>query len=478
MTKIESDHEPDPDLPTFAAAKQERKEKIAQLQEGDAGERRVAKALTQCRKGNRCNLTQCPICERRKLLPRWGVPAALVKSFHGMKVPREIYIKEIEIGSKRRPLNEEKLGALTASMKLIGQQIPITVRMQKKKVILVSGLQRLEAAKRLGWDGIICEELCGDKTDARLWQLMENLYRAELTVLERAEHIDELRSLIQLKAQGGQVAPPGGLQPTDAGIKKSAKALGVTREEVRRAKGIAGISPKAKNAAKSAKLDNSQRALLEIARQPTPKAEVRAVKEIFERKRADRARRASTAKQQAAQQRVEIKAGLAKDKRTVESLQAKIDEDSQRLRALKHAPAATYADIGITITSPKTAPAQGQAESATEPSVDVELLIERHAAEVEGFQSRIGQLEEALAMARQTTPSPLIEATSPATDIGDLTILPFLEHRALSEDEQRQFDHLERVWANTCVIVQHRFLAKYAGSSATTTPAPTTSKVH
>lgn len=296
MTQWQEDDEPE--LPTFTAAKQERNKLIAELREGDAGDRRLAKALMQCRRGNRCHLIACPVCERRKALPRWGVPAALTKSINGMKAPREIYIKGIEVG-KRRPLNEEKVRALAASMDQIGQQMPITVRMQKKKVILVSGLQRIEAAKRLGWDGILCVELCGDKTDARLWQLMENLYRAELTVLERAEHIDELRTLVQTKIKGGQFTPPGGRQPKDAGIKKTAKVLGLTREEVRRAKAIAGISSKAKKAAKSAKLDNSQRALLEIAKQLTPKAQLRAVKEIVERKRAERALRASAAKQKA-----------------------------------------------------------------------------------------------------------------------------------------------------------------------------------
>jgi ParB-like chromosome segregation protein Spo0J len=478
MTQIQNDDEPDSDLPTFAAAKQEQKALIAQLREGDAGDRRVAKALTQCREGNRCNLIACPVCERRKALPRWGVPAALVKSINGMKASREIYIKGIEIVGKRRPLNEEKVRALAASMDLLGQLMPITVRRQKKKVFLVCGLQRIEAAKRLGWDGIVCVELCGDKTDARLCQLMENLYRAELMVLERAEHIDELRTLVQTKIKGGQFTPPGGRQPKDAGIKKTAKVLGLTREEVRRAKAIAGISSKAKKAAKSAKLDNSQRALLEIAKQLTPKAQLRAVKEIVERKRAERALRASAAKQKATAEIAALKAGLAKDKRTRESLGAKIADNRQRLRELKDAPAADYGDIAITVTSPLTAPSQDQDESATDPPLDVELLMERHAAEVEDFQNRIRQLEEELSTTRQTAPSPLVDAASPATDVGDLPIPPFLERRALSEAEQRQADDLERVWANTWPLVRQRFLAKYAGGSAGTTQAPTSSNIH
>jgi chromosome segregation ATPase len=254
--------------------------------------------------------------------------------------------------------------------------------------------------------------------------------------------------------------------------------LGLTREEVRRAKAIAGISSKAKKAAKSAKLDNSQRALLEIAEHPTPKAQLRTVKEIVERKRADRARHASAAKQKATAEIAALKTGLAKNKRTRESLEAKIEEDSQRLRALKDARAAHSGDLAIVVT-PLTAPSEGQEELSTvDPPVDVELLIEQHKAVVEGFQNRIRQLEEELSVARQSVPSPLVEAASPATDADDLAVPSFLLRRAFSEDEQRQFDDLERVWANTWPLVRQRFLAKYAGGSASITQAPTSSNLH
>ena len=97
-------------------------------------------------------------------------------------------------------------------MDAIGLQTPITVRMQGKTVVLVSGLHRLAAAKLLGWDAILCVELSGDKIDARLWEIAENLYRAELTVLQRAEYTDELRTLVIQKAQLNEDTPVGGRQ--------------------------------------------------------------------------------------------------------------------------------------------------------------------------------------------------------------------------------------------------------------------------
>ena len=100
--------------------------------------------------------------------------------------------------------------------------------------------------------------------------------------------------LIQQKTKGGQVAPPrGGAQPKDAAINRTAKALGFTKEDVRRAKKIAGISEEARAEAKRLGLDDNQRALLQIAKLPTPTAQLLAVKEIDERIRAAQARRAA-----------------------------------------------------------------------------------------------------------------------------------------------------------------------------------------
>ena len=137
------------ELPSFDEAKQERSELIAELRHGSAGEQRLADLLAQCFKGNRCNLDQCPVCERRKRLPKWEVPASVVKTITGRSVSR-IYLDKVEIVGERRPLNEKKLRAITASMGRIGLQTPITVRMQGKRVILVSGWYRTRCGQTAG----------------------------------------------------------------------------------------------------------------------------------------------------------------------------------------------------------------------------------------------------------------------------------------------------------------------------------------
>jgi len=111
--------------------------------------------------------------------------------------------------------------ALAASMSQIGLRTPITVREKNKKAYLVCGLHRLEAAKRLEWERIPCFIVPGDEHETRPWKISEDVYRAELSVLDRAEHINELCALIGKK--GVQVAPPGGNQPHDRGIKRPPK---------------------------------------------------------------------------------------------------------------------------------------------------------------------------------------------------------------------------------------------------------------
>jgi ParB-like chromosome segregation protein Spo0J len=289
----DDDGEFDPNIPTFEMAKQQRSELIAELRQGEAGEQRLADLLAQCHKGSRCNLHECPVCQRRKELPKYRIPASISKSWLGR--PHEIRLSSIRVVGERRPLNEAKLRTMMASMDRIGLQTPITVRMQKKEVMLVAGGYRFAAAKRLGWTAIPCVEFCSDEIDARMWQIEENVCRADLAVLERAEHIEEFRTLIQNRSEGGQVAPPGGHQPKNSGIKKTAKALGITREEVRRSRVIAGLSEKAKAEVRKLGLDDKQAALLAIAKEPAAPAQLRMVKEIAERKRADLVHRVSAA---------------------------------------------------------------------------------------------------------------------------------------------------------------------------------------
>jgi hypothetical protein len=149
----DDDDAPDP-IPTRKEAIQARTERIAKLQQGDKDERRLAKVLAQCRKGNRCGRKECPVCEACKLLAEERADSILTydDDFSGPSDwgSTEVDPKEVKVIGPRRHLDEEKLRALIASISEIGLCTPITIRREGKKEVLVAGLYRLEAARRLG----------------------------------------------------------------------------------------------------------------------------------------------------------------------------------------------------------------------------------------------------------------------------------------------------------------------------------------
>src|SRR3954467_4968468 len=96
----------------------------------------------------------------------------------------------------RKRIKEKSVLELMKSIQRIGLREPPTIRVRINEDgcgegILVAGLHRVEACKRLGLSTIDCVEFKGSEAEARLWQIAENLFRAELTKQERAEHVAE-----------------------------------------------------------------------------------------------------------------------------------------------------------------------------------------------------------------------------------------------------------------------------------------------
>jgi ParB family chromosome partitioning protein len=194
----------------------------------------------------------------------------------GSTAVKQILVEDIKMIGNRRALLPDKLESLKASILSIGLRTPITVRQftkddegeSKTVIALVAGHYRLAVYKELGVKRIPAFVMKGSKTDARFWHLMENLYRAELTALQAAEHLAELIDLV-LTEKGGQVGHPGGKQPHDKGISRAAKQLGFSRQYVRRCLEIAALSSEAKEKVIEVGLDKVQSALLEIAKEET-----------------------------------------------------------------------------------------------------------------------------------------------------------------------------------------------------------------
>lgn len=181
----------------------------------------------------------------------------------------KIDVDAIAIAPGRRPVDEGAAKSLAESMGRLGLKTPITLWGSEAHLELVAGAHRLAAARILGWSEIDCFILDAEtvsREEAEMWEISENLHRAELTVLQRSEQVARWVELAAKVAQLGQ--PPGGKQPKESGIAKAARELNTPRQEVQRAKKIASLSPEAKDAAQETGLADNQSALLEAAKMP------------------------------------------------------------------------------------------------------------------------------------------------------------------------------------------------------------------
>ncbi len=197
-----------------------------------------------------------------------------------MKI-EQAFVDGVEIGERLRPLNEATVERLVESMSRLGQLQPITVYSpDNHRVVLIAGQHRLEAARRLEWDEIDCIFVDGDEVDRQLREIAENLHRAELTALERDEHIAKWVELAAIKARQVDEPLKGGRQPNEKGQAKAARELGISEPDARRAVKVASLSDEAKQVARDTGLDDNRSALLKAAKESAPAEQVRTITEL------------------------------------------------------------------------------------------------------------------------------------------------------------------------------------------------------
>jgi uncharacterized ParB-like nuclease family protein len=197
---------------------------------------------------------------------------------------RRINVHMIEVGKRLREINEVTVASLMDSIQEVGQLQPISVHLTEdcKTMRLIAGAHRLQAMKQLGLAEIDAVFVSGDEIQLELHEISENLHRAELTPLERdiqvARWIEltttkqaEVSSQVETKPQGGR--PEGG-------VNAASRELGISKADAHRAMKVAGMSEEAKQAARDVGLDDNRGALLEVAREKTPKKQVAKVREI------------------------------------------------------------------------------------------------------------------------------------------------------------------------------------------------------
>jgi len=181
----------------------------------------------------------------------------------------QVKINEIIVSSARkRQLVAEKVQELAESIKELGLLQPIVVTKDKK---LIAGFHRLEACKLLGWQEIYCIIREYDELEAELAEIDENLIRAELTVLERAEHLRRRKEIYEAKHPEAR-RPQGGRRPKNSEIispfsEATATKLGVSPRTIQQEVQIAEkLADDVKEAIRGTPLEDSKKDLLELAR--------------------------------------------------------------------------------------------------------------------------------------------------------------------------------------------------------------------
>jgi ParB family chromosome partitioning protein len=135
---------------------------------------------------------------------------------------------------------------LCESIEKIGLLNPITVVVRDipdgspgghiQRPVLVAGLNRLEAFKKLGKEEIPAQVVSHEGLEKELAEIDENLIRDELTALERAEHLERRKSIFDMMGSGTNCSetPPQGGRPEEFATKTS-EETGVTKQDINRA---------------------------------------------------------------------------------------------------------------------------------------------------------------------------------------------------------------------------------------------------
>lgn len=209
----------------------------------------------------------------------------------------QVLVANVIVGKRRRHVSDDAVVALAGSMREIGLQNPILVRYVDEAVlpdgevlanapVLIAGETRLRAAKSLGWEKIDAIEAKVDDIEAAMIEIAENLHRADLTALERAEQVAEWVRLAEERGLSRQLDEKMPRGRPESGRARASREIGVSEPQARRAEKIDSLAPEAKEAAIAAGLDKNQSALLDAAKAETADAQVARIVEIQKRKEA------------------------------------------------------------------------------------------------------------------------------------------------------------------------------------------------
>jgi ParB-like chromosome segregation protein Spo0J len=261
--------------------------------------------------------------------------AANARAYPAMKV-RRIPMHTILLDNEGRDFVQADVDDKAASIKSIRQRTPITVRQAEDGSIhLVAGRIRLEAQRVLGEKWIEAAFFEGDATEARIWQIRENLDHLPLSALQWAEQTTELIRLEAARISRQNVVKKRG-RPA-SGKAQAARFLPIRGKTVRarakaaeRASKIAAIPDEVKAKIKAEKLDNRLSALLDIAQEATPAAQDAKISQIVQRIAKQQAKRDLAKNKTAKSEKPEPKPPIPPDKVLLAELRSECSSDFRR----------------------------------------------------------------------------------------------------------------------------------------------------
>lgn len=110
---------------------------------------------------------------------------------------KQIPIDQIKPQELERPIDEDRLTALSSSIKAVGVLEPLLVVWLDSQYFLVAGQRRLKAAGRAGLSTVPCIIISADHEEALRASLHENLYREDLNPVDEAKLYAHLRDKLK-----------------------------------------------------------------------------------------------------------------------------------------------------------------------------------------------------------------------------------------------------------------------------------------
>jgi len=196
---------------------------------------------------------------------------------------REIEIARIAVPRRLRRIDDAWVAALAANIAEHGLHQPVTVRRfaddsgvdQPDRYVLVAGAHRLAAVGSLDRVTVTAEVVDVDDLTARLIEIDENLFRRELSVLDRAKFLAERKALYQelhpeTKRGKAGAAARWGMQTTALSFASdTAERIGLTGRTVDRYVALwAKLEPVARDALELHPIANNASELKALAKLP------------------------------------------------------------------------------------------------------------------------------------------------------------------------------------------------------------------